>query len=69
MLNPTSWYVPGSGRLTLLLLSMVALVLYQQALVLRYISLRPEMSKLEKRPKGRYYKLCGRAYSSMNPRK
>ena len=68
MLEESTWYAPGSGRLSLLLLSMVILVLYQQLLTLRYISLRPELSTLAKRANKRYYRLCGNAYSSMNPR-
>eukprot|EP00966_Prymnesium_polylepis_P008580 198240-Prymnesium_polylepis.1 len=47
---------------------MVVIVLYQQLLTLRYISLRPEMTTLKKAERKRYYHLCGRAYSSMDPR-
>ena len=47
---------------------MVALVLIQQMLTVRYILLRPELSHLEKNPMQKKYHLCGRAYSTMNPR-
>ncbi|KAL1508222.1 hypothetical protein AB1Y20_004339 [Prymnesium parvum] len=68
VLEEEVWYVAGSTRLSLLLLSMVCMVLYQQILTLRYIALRPELSTLMKRENKRYYRLCGKAYTSMNPR-
>ena len=63
-----STYAPGSARLAWLLFSVVAIVAVQQALTLRYILLRPELSKLEKPDTVQKHLLCGRAYSSMNPR-
>lgn len=64
---PESWYEPGSMRLSILFLAVVAAIVMQQALTFRYISLRPELSKLQKN-RSRKYKLCGNVYSTANPR-
>ena len=64
---PENWYETGEIRLTMLLAAVVGAIWIQQALTLRYISLRPELSQLEKN-RSQKYKLCGRVYSTLNPR-
>jgi len=59
------WYDEGA-RLSVLMLWVILPILANQALTYRYISLRPELSLLEKGAKK--YKLCGRVFSTMNPR-
>jgi len=62
-------YEPRSARLLLLLSSVILVVWIQQILTFRYILLRPELSELKKnRGEKHKYQLCGRAYSSLNPR-
>ena len=61
-------YDPRSARLLLLLSAVILVVWIQQALTFRYIMMRPELSRLKKqRGEKHKYRLCGRAYSSLNP--
>ena len=63
---PESYYEPGSLYLALLLGAIVIAIWIQQLLTVRYIFLRPELSKLRKN-RNKKHKLCGRAYSTLNP--
>ena len=64
---PPEYYEPGSARLTFLLFVVVFTIWIQQALTVRYVSLRPELSVLQKN-RSKKHQLCGRAYSTLNPR-
>ena len=67
--------LPASDPMLLFLFGcVVAFVLMQQALTLRYVLLRPELSTLRKKPKDQLgvniFKICGgRVLSSMDPKK
>lgn len=64
-LTESYWYAAGSPPLMLLMGSVVAATWIQQGLTLRYISLRPELSHLEKNRSAKY-PLCGHVYSTMD---
>ena len=61
------WYVDGSVRLTSLLAMVVLAIWMQQALTLRYISLRPELSHLVKNRRAKK-RLCGHVISTFDAR-
>ena len=67
--------LPASDPMLLFLFGcVVAFILIQQALTLRYVLLRPELSTLRKKPKDQLgvniFKVCGgRVLSSMDPKK
>ena len=67
--------LPASDPMLLFLFGcVVAFILIQQALTLRYVLLRPELSTLRKKPKDQLgvniFKICGgRVLSSMDPKK
>jgi len=65
---PEAWYQPGSPRLAMLIGAVILVVWLQQALTVRYILLRPDLAKLSKNRKTKF-KLCGNAYSTLNPRR
>lgn len=67
---PHSFYEPGSLLLLLLISTVIVLVWLQQLLTYRYICMRPELLTLEKDRGAKHkYRLCGYAYSTLNPRK
>lgn len=65
---PDEFYEKGSLRLLMILSAVIVVVWIQQALTFQYISMRPELARLEKNRKKKYH-LCGHAYSTLNPRK
>eukprot|EP00316_Scyphosphaera_apsteinii_P023311 CAMPEP_0119306172 /NCGR_PEP_ID=MMETSP1333-20130426/6984_1 /TAXON_ID=418940 /ORGANISM="Scyphosphaera apsteinii, Strain RCC1455" /LENGTH=577 /DNA_ID=CAMNT_0007309411 /DNA_START=140 /DNA_END=1870 /DNA_ORIENTATION=- len=64
---PDAWYVPRSKWLISLLALLICAIWFQQALTFRYILLSPRLASLKKN-RDIKYKLCGNAYSTMNPR-
>ena len=72
---PETWYQPGEIRLAIVLTAVMLVVWIQQALTYQYILRRPDLDlkrfkevlKRDRRDRSHLFKVCGGAYSSLNP--